>query len=280
MIDTHLHLWDLNRNRYGWLEGNTTVLNKTYLWEDIEPEISSNEVKGVVLVQADNHFGDTDFMLENARKHSLIRGVVGWLPLLSVRETEEKLAFYSQNSYFKGIRHLIHDEKNSRWLLQPSVMESLELVAKANLSYDVVGVLSEHLECAMQIAEKIPSLRLVLDHLNKPGVNISIDTWKTLLKRAASYPNIYVKISGLGDCTQKPFTWTAEDIKPWIDFVIETFGVERCMIGSDYPVALLSGSYSFTLSCYKECILSLVSDSEAKKIFSTNATSFYRLTDI
>jgi len=278
MIDTHLHLWDLNRHQYGWLAGNTTLLNKSYLWDEIVPQLKDASVTGTVLVQADNDFADTDFMLENATNHDLIKGVVGWLPLLNPNEMAQKLAYYQQNRYFKGIRHLIHDEKNPHWLLQPAVIESLKLLAEANLTYDIVGVLTQHLDCAMHVAEKIPNLRLVIDHLNKPTVNFSVDTWKDYMKKLSSYPTIYVKISGLGDCIPKPTgQWTANDIKPWIAFVIETFGVERCMVGGDYPVALLSGNYAQTMQNYYECLQSLLTPNELQKVLSHNAIAFYKL---
>src|SRR5215467_2117247 len=146
IIDTHIHIWDLDKANYPWLEGDTSMLNRTWRIEELEEARLEAGVVSGVLVQAASNFEDTDLMLETARKTSWISGVVVWLPLLdpkaSQRLLEEK---FLQEKYFKGVRHQIHDEKDTKWLLQAPVIESLQLLAQHGIPYDVVGILPAHL---------------------------------------------------------------------------------------------------------------------------------------
>ena len=121
IIDTHIHCWNLEKHRYHWLEGNTTLLNKTYGLEALEGERLASRITGGVMVQAANHFEDTDAMLEHAANHEWIKGVVGWIPLMHPAKANQALECYGKNPYFKGVRHLIHDEVDPKWLLQPVV---------------------------------------------------------------------------------------------------------------------------------------------------------------
>ena len=280
MIDTHVHIWNFDRAGYEWLKGNTTILNRHYLIDELDAERKIAGITKGVLVQASNTIQETNYMLETALEREWIKGVVGWLPLIDPEQTERILtAQYSHQPYIKGIRHLIHDEPNAKWLLQPGVLESLQLLADYNLTYDVVGVADEHLQCAITIAEKMPSLKLVLDHLNHPpiGKDESAGNWFALMKEAAQHKNIYVKISGLGTCIEKNRIWNADDIKPYIDFALSTFGVNRCFCGGDWPVSLLAGSYTYNWNIYKEVLSSLLGENDLKKVYDENAASFYKL---
>lgn len=280
IIDTHIHVWNFDKAEYAWLNGNTSILNRTYTIEEIEAERLSVGVSEGILVQAANNFDDTDWMLENASEHDWIKGVVGWLPLMQPDKMHQALTDkYIKNSYFKGIRHLIHDEPNADWLLQPAVIESLEILAQHNLPFDVVGVLPQHIETVLKVAEKIPSLKMVFDHLNQPPIQSrqQFGTWGNLMKEAAAHKNFYAKISGLGTTVNIGEAWTANDIKPYVSFAIEHFGEERCFCGGDWPVSLLAGSYTKTWTTYKELITQLVNADSQAKIFYTNAASFYQL---
>ncbi|WP_162945047.1 amidohydrolase family protein, partial [Flavisolibacter nicotianae] len=185
---------------------------------------------------------------------------------------------YLQNRYFKGMRHLIHDEKDPKWLLQEPVIESLGILASHDLPFDVVGVLPQHIETVLEVAEKVPSLRMVFDHLNHPPIVVGekFGRWGSLMQEAAWRPNFYAKISGLGTVTKKA-DWTAEDIKPYVSFVLEKFGEDRCFCGGDWPVSLLAGSYTHTWTVYKDLLSSLLNEAQRKKVYAENATAFYQL---
>lgn len=280
MIDTHVHIWNFEKANYNWLNGNTSILNKNYELAELELERINAGVTEGVLVQAANNFQDTDWMLENAATHNWIKGVVGWLPLMQPELTYKALKEkYLQEQYFKGVRHLIHDEPDAKWLLQPEVIESLKILAEKNIPYDVVGVLTEHIETALAVAAKVPNLKMVFDHLNQPPIQSKeqFSSWGTLMKEAAQHKNLCVKISGLGITSGNGENWTANDIKPYIAYVIEQFGVDRCFCGGDWPVSLLAGSYTQTWTNYITVINELVNTEAKQKIFTTNAKQFYKL---
>lgn len=280
MIDTHLHIWNFSKAKYPWLDGNETILNRTYLIEELSAERIAVGVTKAVLVQASNNFEDTDWMLENAATVDWIAGVVGWLPLQEPELVANVLQNkYLKNNYFKGVRHLIHDESDPQWLLQPAVIESLKLLAQHNIPYDVVGVLTTHIETVLKVAELVPDLRMIFDHLNQPPIasNQKFGKWGELMQEASKNKNFYAKISGLGTTTGNMENWTEDDLKPYINFVIQEFGVDRCFCGGDWPVSLLAGSYTKTWTAYKNIIKALVNESAQKKIFESNAVQFYNL---
>jgi L-fuconolactonase len=279
IIDTHIHVWNFDKADYPWLKGNTTILNRTYHIEELNEEVRNAEIVAGVLVQAANNTEDTNLMLEVAAKTDWIKGVVGWLPLMHPAETEKLIQEeYGRNKYFKGIRHLIHDEADPRWLLQDKVMQSLEIVAGHDLTYDVVGILPEHIATALKVAESIPSLKMVFDHLNQPPIASAekFGRWGELMMEASRHKNFYAKISGLGTTAQKE-NWGKDDIKPYIEFVIDHFGTDRCFCGSDWPVSLLAGDYGRTWNHYFEAIDSLLKEEQREKVYYENAVKFYRL---
>jgi L-fuconolactonase len=232
-----------------------------------------------VLVQAANNLEDTDIMLAVAEKTEWIKGVVGWLPLMNPDETERLLdEKYAKHAYFKAVRHLIHDEANPKWLLQHEVLESLGILSDYNIPYDVVGVLPEHIATVLEVAEEIPDLKMVFDHMNQPPISAKekFGTWGELMKLAATRKNLYVKISGLGTCS-KTTDWEAEDIQPYVAFAFEQFGTDRCFCGGDWPVSLLAGNYSRTWKIYREVIDTLLKEEDRNKVYYANAADFYQL---
>jgi L-fuconolactonase len=279
IIDTHIHVWNFDKATYQWLDGNTSILNRTYNIAELETERNAVGVTEGVLVQASNNLEDTDWMLEVAANTGWIKGVVGWLPLMDTAATEDALDKYRSNPYFKGVRHLIHDETDPKWLLQPAVIESLKILAEKNIAYDVVGVLPQHIETVLQVAEKIPELKMVFDHLNQPPMKSSerFGKWGELMKAASQHKNFHAKISGLGTATADTGNWGVEDVKPYVSFVLEHFGTDRCFCGGDWPVSLLAGSYTKTWTTYRSVITELLNEQESEKIFYNNAQQFYNL---
>ena len=280
IIDTHIHLWDLENGSYPWLEGDSSILNRSYFMDELEEQRKGTAVEYGVLVQAANNDQDTVYMLKVAEESNWIKGVVGWLPLTDPKQSEKLLEQkYLQNPYFKGVRHLIHNESDPNWLLQPSVLESLKILADNELPFDVVGVLPEHLETAIKVAEQLPNLNLVLDHLNQPPIaqKLKFGNWGVLMEKASRYPNIHVKISGLGTTTGRPHQWLASDIYDYLEFVIGEFGYKRCFLGGDWPVSLLAGSYTYTWKQYENTLVDLLNENELKSVCFENAAEFYNL---
>lgn len=278
IADTHIHIWDFKKAHYTWLEGNTSLLNRSYAIDEIETERKEAGITAGILVQAANNFEDTDWMLHTASQHDWIKGVVGWLPLMDPDATVKALQHkYGKEEYFKGVRHLIHDEPHTDWLLQEPVLISLGILAEHNIPFDVVGVLPAHIETALEVADKVPGLRMVFDHLNQPPISSGerFGKWGVLMKEAAKHPGFYMKISGMGTTTGKGAAWTATDIQPYVEFVLDQFGPDRCICGGDWPVSLLAGSYTASWTNYKELLTEILDPSSLDKVLYTNAARFY-----
>lgn len=279
VIDTHLHSWDLQKVRYSWLDGDTSILAQNYYPSGIEAQLQAANVSSAIMVQAANSIEDTDFMFACAAQYPWIIGVVGWIHLLDPETAKKQLNLHLQNKYFKGVRHLIHDEPDSSWLLQPNVIKSLEILANHGLPFDVVGVKTEHIKAAIQVGKQIPHLKMVFDHLNHPPIatNEQFGAWGDAIAEAAAMPNFYAKISGLGTCCANFNDWSATTIEPYVAYVIKQFGVDKLMIGGDWPVSLLAGDYVTTHHEYQTAINKLVAPENQQKIFEGNATAFYKL---
>lgn len=280
IIDTHVHIWDIEKAEYPWLKGDRSILNRTWKIEEIGNERKEASVVAGVLVQAGGNLKDTELMLDTARRTDWISGVVVWLPLMDPIEIQRLLEErFLKEKYFKGVRHQIHDEKDPKWLLQPKAIESLNILSSYNIPYDVVGIKPEHIETVLEVADKVPGLRMVFDHLNWPPIPTKerFGRWGELMKEAARHKNLYAKISGLGTASGSFQNRTVDDIKPYVEFVIDHFGTDRCFCGGDWPVSMLVCNYIQTWQTTKDILNGLLNDEEKEKVFFSNANKFYNL---
>jgi L-fuconolactonase len=277
-IDAHQHIWDLDQVAYPWLTPAFGPLARTYLMGELEPQLAAAEVTATILVQAANSYEDTAYMFDQADRYPWVVAVVGWVPLLYPDVTGRAIERLAANPYLRGIRHLIHNEPDPRWLLQDRVVESLDLLARARLTFDVVATLPAHLECVAALGERVPNLRMVIDHLGGPliGTGTSADhaLWRQNLARTAQNPNVYAKISGLGTLCADPQGWSADDIRPYVEFALATFGPQRCLCGGDWPVCTLAGSYARTWANYRAALAGL-SEGDQEAVFGRSACAFY-----
>ncbi|MEA2026620.1 MAG: amidohydrolase family protein [Chloroflexota bacterium] len=245
IIDGHQHFWDLDKVEYSWLGPEFGPINRTFTPAELEPQLAAVGVDRTVLVQSANSFEDTDSMLAHAAEFEWIGAVVGWVPLEDAREAARVLdEKYLANPWFKGIRHLNHDEADPDWLIRPAVIEGLKVLQERGLVYEVVPVYPLHLGHVPALARACPDLTIVVDHLAKPPIaSRDYDGWKTDLRAAAEHPNVHAKVSGLNTVAD-PETWTGDDLVEPIGFAVEVFGAGRLMFGSDWPVAILAGDYA------------------------------------
>jgi L-fuconolactonase len=276
VIDAHQHLWNLERVDYPWLVPEYGPLYRTYEYPELEPQLREAGVDGTVLVQAADSYEDTEYMLEVADQWAYVTGVVGWVPLLRPEDAARALDRFRRHPKFRGMRHLIHEEKDPDWLLQDVVTEGLRVLAERGMTFDVVAVLPRHLEHVPVIAERLPELRMVIDHLAKPPIKEKgWEPWASLIARAAEYPTVYAKVSGLNTAADWE-NWSAEDLKPYINHSLEAFGPKRLMFGGDWPVVVLAGDYQKwweeTNRAFKE-----LGEAERSMIFGGTAIEFYGL---
>lgn len=243
-IDTHQHFWNLSKVEYPWLVPAYGPIYATFGPRDLEPQLKAAGIHQTVLVQSANSAEDTVSMLTQAEDHDWIGAVIGWVPLLEPDKARQALERYGQHPKFRGMRHLIHEEADPDWVVQDRVIEGLRLLAEFNMIFEVVAVFPNHLKHVPTLAENIPNLTLVIDHLAKPPIkDRQMGAWAEQLAAAAQHPNVYAKVSGLNTAADWA-SWSAADLKPYIDFAIEKFGADRLMFGSDWPVCILAGDYA------------------------------------
>jgi L-fuconolactonase len=277
IVDTHLHIWDIERNSYPWLLPSHGSIYRTFQITEAGIQLEAAGVQKAVLVQAMNSYEDTEYMFEAAHRKGFVAGVVGWVPLMKPDEAGKQLEVFTQNPVFKGVRHLIHDEADKDWVIRPEVIESLGILASFNLPFDVVAVFPHQLKHVPTLAERVPNLRMVIDHLAKPPLDpAQHKVWADQMRAAAGSPHVYAKVSGLNTTTADFANWTYSDIKPNIDFACQLFGADWLMFGSDWPVAILAGTYQ---KVWDETNKALEGYSQAEKdaILGGTAMRFYNL---
>lgn len=277
IIDSHLHVWNLDRARYPWLGPEAGDLHRTHDLAEIAPVLSEVGVGGVILVQAADGADDTEWMLETARDHPLVRGVVAWSPLDDPHRMARDLDRFASGPVV-GIRNLVHERPRS-WLMRAELEASLDLLAERGLPLDVPTVDHHALADIATLAERHPDLVIVIDHLGKPPVGGSpeaADHWRELIGRCAAHPSVVAKVSGLYAAHGPLAGWTTDDVRPFVEHAVAVFGADRLMYGGDWPIADLAGGYSRTWQALSS-ILEVVSTEERAAILGGTAESVYAL---
>lgn len=274
IIDAHHHLWQFNTEDYGWMDDSMSVLRKDYLPPDLEAQLGAAGVGGTVVVQARQKLEETEWLLSLAEQNAFIRGVVGWVDLRS-GDLDRQLEKYAVNPLLVGVRHVIHDEADDDFMLRPAFTRGIEKLAGHGLTYDLL-LFPKHLTRAVELASMFPDQKFVLDHISKPFIKAGLlDPWREDLEALAAQPNVWCKISGM--VTEADLdNWKAEDFLPYMDVVVEAFGTDRIMLGSDWPVCRLAGEYKEVMAI-GQAYFSRFSEGDRKKVFSENALSFYEL---
>ncbi len=276
IIDAHQHVWDLTRARYDWLGPALGPIHRTVTQEEALPHLRRAGVDAVVLVQSADNREDTDYMLATAQQYPEVVAVVGHVPLEDPAGVAVRLAELAGQPLVVGIRNLIHDRTDADFLLRREVNESLALIAEAGLTYDVVSVLPRHLEHVPILAERHPTLRLVVDHLSKPPIGArDREPWWSLLARAAESPNVYAKISGLYP-SDDPTDWSTETVRPYVAHALECFGASRLMYGGDWPISVLAGDYDVVWRGLRP-LFDELGDTERTAVLAGTAIEFYRI---
>jgi L-fuconolactonase len=272
IIDAHHHLWeDLSRRDYDWLAGLDRI-RRPYTVANLTAVSPADRT---VLVQTVPSVEETVEFLATAEATPLIAGVVGWVDLTAPDITDRLASLRSSpgGDYLVGIRHPAQDEPDPDWLTRPEVVRGIKAVAQAGLTYDVLVQPPQH-QAAVRLADAVPGVRLVLDHAGKPAIAADGHApWASFLTELALRPNVYCKLSGL--ITEADWTtWTAEDLRPYAEHVLETFGPSRVMFGSDWPVCELAATYDQVLTTARACTADL-SPSEREDVFAGTATRAY-----
>ncbi len=273
-IDSHQHFWIYNEADYPWMAGERAPLQVDYMPPDIKPLLNASGIDGTVAVQARQVQRETDFLLELADQYDFVRGVVGWLDMRA-DDIEAQLERFAGRPGLSGLRHIVHDEADDRFMLGGNFLRGLAALKQYDLRYDLL-LYPRHIPVAIQVVKRFPEQPFVLDHIAKPFIKDgTLERWASDIRELASHDNVWCKVSGM--VTEAAWdAWTPDDFRPYLDVVFDCFGVERLMFGSDWPVCTLAGSYSEVVGIVEGYIAAL-SAAEQAKVMGGVATEFYQL---
>ena len=278
VVDSHHHFWDPTLRDYYWMMTDQLAsIRKPFGPDDLRPLLWQNQVDRTVIVQTIPSVEETKEFLAIAAENDFVAGVVGWVDLTDpgVNKVLAELKEGEHGKYLVGIRHQVHDEEDPDWIARKDVIHGIKAVGDADLAYDLLTKQRE-LPACMQAVDANPDMRFVVDHIAKPLIaDGEIEPWAARLEELARRPNVFCKLSGL--VTEADWVhWTPDDLSPYVDRVIEWFGEDRVMYGSDWPVCLLASDYT-TVKKTVEQILGKPRNETHAKIFGNNAANFYQL---
>ncbi len=278
VIDAHQHFWQLGRFEYGWLDApKLASIRRDFLPGDLKVVMDAAGVEQSFFVQTQHNREENRWVIGLAEEHNFIAGVVGWVDLASPH-CEEQLLEFNRHPKFVGVRHVTHDEPDDNFIVRPDVLRGLKVLEKHHVPFDLLFFV-KHLHHVPAIVAACPDLLLVIDHLAKPLIKAQrTEGWRDDFRRAAAYPNVYCKLSGM--VTEADWKhWRAEDLRVYAQTAIELFTPQRLMFGSDWPVCLLAGSYERVYQSLVDVVTPLVSANERETIFCQTARRFYKLSD-
>jgi L-fuconolactonase len=261
-IDSHQHFWQYNDTDYVWMGEQHAVLKKDFLPDDLEPLLEASQLDGSIAVQARQFVKETDFLLELAARHPSIKGVVGWVPLCDAR-VGEYLEKYAGEEKMVGFRHVVHDEPDELFILRPDFNAGIKALSRYPLCYDLL-VFERHLPQTITFVDQHPGLPMVLDHIAKPRIHPTTfdHTWAVNIQRLAEREQVSCKLSGMVTEVMDE-TWTEALLKPYFEVVLEAFGPDRIMFGSDWPVCLLRSTHPQWVQTVASLIATLTASEQA-----------------
>lgn len=273
-IDAHQHFWKYNGSDYVWMEDWMSRLKSDHEPRHLKPLMDTVGIDGTVAVQARQMVSETDYLLDLAREHDWILGVVGWFDF-SASDLEETIERYAENSQLVGVRELIHDMADPQYAISQTHTNAVRMIGNSHLAYDLL-LRPTHIPSAIKLVDMFPNQRFIVDHIAKPDISgYEIEPWKTRITELAQRPNVYCKLSGM--TTEADIdSWTSSGLHPYIDVCLEAFGPSRLMVGSDWPVCTLAGSYETTMAVVLDYLHTL-SPSEQLRVFSETCTEAYLL---
>jgi len=273
-IDSHHHFWKYSAAEYGWIDDSMAALRRDFLPDDLKREIAHADIHGVVSVQARQTVEETAWLLSLAEKHDFIKGVVGWVPLVEpgVREI---IARFAANPKLRAVRHVVQAEPDDRFILREDFNRGVAVLEDFGLVYDIL-IFERQLPPAIEFADRHPKQSFVLDHIAKPRIKENVlEPWRKNIKELARRQNVYCKVSGM--VTEADYKkWSEDQLRPYIDTVLEAFGPKRLMFGTDWPVCLAATSYVRWVESVHRFAEKLSADERAW-LFGKTAIQAYKL---
>ncbi len=273
VIDSHHHLWRYSPTEYGWIDATMTALRRDFLPADLVHELTQANIAGAIAVQARQTLEETHWLLELARTCPQIRGVVGWAPIASP-SFEASLPQLASQPKLVGLRHVAQAEPEG-FLDSPDFNRGIRALTRTNLVYDIL-IFERQLEEAIRFVDRHPQQIFVLDHIAKPKIAAhELEPWRTHIREFSKRPNVSCKLSGM--VTEDSWsTWSLESLRPYLDTAVESFGPNRLLAGSDWPVCLVATTYAEWWQTLRDYFQNFTPE-DRTKIFGANATRIYRI---
>jgi L-fuconolactonase len=275
LIDSHHHLWEYSADQYGWMSEEMDVLKRDYLAKELRQFAAEAGVDGFVTVQARQQLIENDDLLAIAKNEPLIKGIIGWVPLANPN-VGEVMDRYAANPLFKGVRHIVHDEPDDRFILGAEFNRGVAQIVSRNLVYDIL-IFAKHLAASIDFVDHHPSQPMVVDHIAKPTIheNNFDEGWAKQFRELAKRQNVTCKFSGVVTEVRDE-SWSIDTIRPYWDVAIEAYTPKRLMFGSDWPVCLLRSSHRKWVDTVRE-LASDLSEDEQADLFANTAIKAYNL---
>jgi L-fuconolactonase len=270
-IDAHQHFWQLERGDYEWLTPELKPLYRDFMPDDLAPHLGRHGIDGTILVQAAPSSAETEFLLDIADKTSFVLGVVGWTDFAAASAADD-IAHLAKHPKLVGLRPMIQDIADDDWMLRPALTPAFEAMIEADLTFDAL-VLPRHLSQLRQLLSRHPSLRGVIDHGAKPDISGGqFKTWANDIAAIAKDGRVYCKLSGL--LTEAGNGATLTDLAPYVAHLLECFGPDRLVWGSDWPVLTMAASYEV----WNNMATCLIQDAPARDaILGINSIDLYKI---
>lgn len=272
-IDAHHHFWKYDPIEYGWIDDDMAAIRRDFLPADLERVTKAAGIHGVVSVQARQTLLETECLLHLATDHEFIKGVVGWVDLVSPNAVLQ-LEMYSRNPKLKSVRHVVQGEPDD-FILRPDFNRGINELRRFGLAYDIL-IFERHLPQTIRFVDAHPDQVFVLDHIAKPRIKSGeLEPWARNLRELAKRPNVYCKASGM--VTEADYrTWTTPQLRKYFDVVLQAFGPKRLMFGSDWPVCLVACDYGRWHALICQFVSDLSADEQAR-ILGGTAMEAYKL---
>lgn len=278
IIDAHVHLWDTCKFKYLWLQ-DFPAINSTFLPEEFRQATAGFNIESMVFMQSEAEFSqalaEAEWATELASAEPRIKAIIPWAPMENGDDSRTYLDRLKSNPLIKGIRRLIQSEADPEFCLRPNFIKGIQILSEYNFSFDIC---ISHLQMAntIKMIMQCPDTVFILDHIGKPGIrNRILEPWKSEISMLSKIPNVFCKISGM--VTEADHNkWSKEDLKPYIDHVVGSFGFDRVMFGGDWPVATLAANYPVWIEALDWAIEGCSKD-EQMKIYRENAKIIYKI---
>ncbi|WP_170775689.1 amidohydrolase family protein [Ruegeria lacuscaerulensis] len=272
-IDAHQHFWSVARDDYGWLTPELAAIYRDFLPHDLSPMLEQAGIGGTVLVQAAPTVAETEYMLSLADQAAFIKGVVGWVDF-EASASPAQIAALAQHPALVGLRPMIQDIEDPDWMLGDALTPAFAALQSHDLTFDAL-TLPQHLGPLRQLLARHKNMRVVIDHGSKPLIRDGvIEGWAEDMAALSRDTDAFCKLSGL--VTEAAPDWQIDDLRPYVQHLLDTFGPSRLIWGSDWPVCTLASSYERWLET-TDALLSALTQSERDAILGGNAARAYNL---